>query len=95
MQPPYRKMGWHASDTHGLIVHGLPGAGGPPARRAGRGIAQFLEILDEGRVAISALAVGCIQACLELSPRYAQDRKAFGKPIGANQGSPSRWPTSR
>ena len=47
---------------------------------------QFLSILDDGRIAIAALAVGAIQSCLELSTQYAKDRNAFGKPIGANQG---------
>lgn len=86
VMPPYRKLGWHASDTHGLSFVGcrVPEASLLGVR--GRGFAQFLEILDEGRIAISALAVGCIQACLEHSLRYAQDRRAFGRPIGANQG---------
>jgi short/branched chain acyl-CoA dehydrogenase len=86
VQPPYRKMGWHASDTHGLT---FTDARVPEANllgERGRGFAQFLQILDEGRIAISALAVGCIQACLEHCTRYAQDRHAFGRPIGANQG---------
>jgi short-chain 2-methylacyl-CoA dehydrogenase len=51
----------------------------------GAGFRQFLAILDEGRIAIAALAVGTIQACLEHSVRYAQDRHAFGRPIGRNQ----------
>jgi butyryl-CoA dehydrogenase len=84
--PPYRKMGWHASDTHGLVFTDcrVPQANLLGVR--GRGFAQFLEILDEGRVAIAALAVGCIQSCLDHSVRYAQDRNAFGRPIGSNQG---------
>jgi butyryl-CoA dehydrogenase len=86
VQPPYRKMGWHASDTHGLTLADcrVPEANLLGVR--GQGFAQFLRILDEGRVAISALAVGCIQACLDHSLRYAQDRSAFGRPIGSNQG---------
>jgi butyryl-CoA dehydrogenase len=52
----------------------------------GRGIAQFLQILDEGRILIAALAVGCIQACLEASSGYASTRQAFGRPISVNQG---------
>jgi butyryl-CoA dehydrogenase len=51
----------------------------------GRGFAQFLEILDEGRVAISALACGVIRCCLEEATAYAKERHAFGRPIGANQ----------
>ena len=84
--PPYRKMGWHASDTHGLTFTGARVPEGNLLGQRGRGFAQFLQILDEGRIAISALAVGCIQACLEHCTRYSLDRHAFGRPIGANQG---------
>jgi short-chain 2-methylacyl-CoA dehydrogenase len=52
----------------------------------GRGYAQFLATLDDGRVAIAALAVGCIQACLDASLQYAGDRQTFGVPIGRKQG---------
>jgi butyryl-CoA dehydrogenase len=86
VQAPYRKMGWHASDTHGLSFVDCRVPADNLLGERGRGFAQFLEILDEGRIAIAALAVGCIQACLDHSVRYAQDRNAFGKPIGANQG---------
>jgi butyryl-CoA dehydrogenase len=86
VQPPYRKMGWHASDTHGLTFTDCRVPEANLLGERGRGFAQFLQILDEGRIAIAAVAVGCIQACLDHSVRYAQDRNAFGKPIGANQG---------
>jgi butyryl-CoA dehydrogenase len=85
VQPPYRKMGWHASDTHGLTFDSCRVPAGNLLGARGRGFAQFLSILDDGRVAIAALAVGAIEACLELSTQYAKDRNAFGKPIGANQ----------
>ena len=52
----------------------------------GRGFAQFLATLDDGRVAIAALAVGCIQACLDMSRQYANERTTFGVPIGQKQG---------
>ena len=83
--PPYRKMGWHASDTHGLTFSECRVPAGNLLGERGRGFAQFLSILDDGRIAIAALAVGAIEACLELSTQYAKDRNAFGKPIGANQ----------
>lgn len=85
VQPPYRKMGWHASDTHGLSFTDcrVPEANLLGGR--GRGFAQFLQTLDEGRIAIAALAVGVIRCCLDESVRYANDRSAFGRPIGANQ----------
>jgi alkylation response protein AidB-like acyl-CoA dehydrogenase len=53
--------------------------------RRGDGFRQFLAVLDDGRIAISALAVGLAQACLEVSLRYASERHTFGKPIGARQ----------
>ncbi len=52
----------------------------------GRGYAQFLATLDDGRVAISALSVGCIQACLDMAVAYAGERQTFGGPIGRKQG---------
>ena len=85
VQPPYRKMGWHASDTHGLTFDGCRVPAANLLGERGRGFAQFLSILDDGRIAIAALAVGAIESCLALSTQYAKDRTAFGKPIGANQ----------
>jgi short-chain 2-methylacyl-CoA dehydrogenase len=83
--PPYRKMGWHASDTHGLVFNGCRVPADHLLGDRGAGFRQFLSILDEGRVAIAALAVGAIQACLDHGVRYANERQAFGRPIGANQ----------
>jgi short-chain 2-methylacyl-CoA dehydrogenase len=85
VEPPYRKMGWHASDTHGLRLEGCRVPGANLLGEPGRGLAQFLAILDDGRVAIAALAVGLAQACLEHSVAYARQRQAFGGPIGRFQ----------
>ena len=85
VQPPYRKMGWHASDTHGLTFTDCAVPEDHLLGVRGNGFRQFLAILDEGRIAIAALAVGTLQACLDLSVQYAKDRHAFGRPIGANQ----------
>ncbi len=85
VQPPYRKMGWHASDTHGLTFTGCRVPAENLLGERGRGFSQFLSILDEGRVAIAAMALGTIEACLELSTQYAKDRNAFGQPIGSYQ----------
>ena len=85
VQPPYRKMGWHASDTHGLTFTDCRVPAENLLGERGRGFAQFLHILDEGRVAIAALAVGAIESCLAHSTQYAKDRKAFGRAIGTNQ----------
>ncbi len=85
VQPPYRKMGWHASDTHGLTFTDCAVPEDHLLGTRGQGFRQFLSVLDEGRIAIAALAVGVIQACLDHSVQYAKDREAFGRPIGANQ----------
>jgi short/branched chain acyl-CoA dehydrogenase len=85
VEPAYRKMGWHASDTHGLRLEGCRVPEANLLGERGRGLAQFLAILDEGRIAIAAVAVGMAQACLEHSVAYAKERHAFGGPIGRNQ----------
>ena len=85
-EPAYDKLGWHCSDTHPLTFTDARVPEGNLLGERGRGFAQFLATLDDGRIAISALAVGCIQACLDHCLQYAQDRHAFGQPIGANQG---------
>lgn len=82
----YDKLGWHASDTHPLSFEDVRVPEANLLGDRGRGYAQFLATLDDGRVAIAALAVGCIQACLDLSVEYSLDRQTFGGPIGRKQG---------
>src|SRR3954452_13110622 len=86
VEPAYDKLGWHASDTHGLTFTDCRVPEANLLGDRGRGYAQFLATLDDGRVAIAALAVGCIQACLDHSVRYAGERQTFGVPIGRKQG---------
>ncbi len=86
VEAAYDKLGWNASDTHPLS---FTDARVPEANllgERGRGFAQFLATLDDGRVAIAALAVGCIQACVDMSVEYAGQRQTFGGPIGRKQG---------
>jgi short-chain 2-methylacyl-CoA dehydrogenase len=85
-EPAYHKLGWHASDTHPLSFEDVRVPEANLLGERGRGFAQFLAILDDGRVAIAALAVGCIQACLDMSLQYAGERQTFGVPIGRKQG---------
>jgi short-chain 2-methylacyl-CoA dehydrogenase len=82
----YDKLGWHASDTHPLSFEDARVPEANLLGERGRGYAQFLATLDDGRVAIAALAVGCIQACLDMSVQYAGERQTFGGPIGRKQG---------
>jgi butyryl-CoA dehydrogenase len=85
-EPAYDKLGWHASDTHAVTLEDVRIPEGYLLGERGRGYAQFLATLDDGRIAIAALAVGCIQACLDASLQYAGERTSFGVPIGRKQG---------
>ncbi|MBK8077559.1 MAG: acyl-CoA dehydrogenase family protein [Kineosporiaceae bacterium] len=85
VEAPYRKLGWHSSDTHGLAFAGCRVPAANLLGTRGGGLRQFLATLDDGRIAISALALGLSRACLEASVEYAGTRTAFGRPIGSNQ----------
>jgi alkylation response protein AidB-like acyl-CoA dehydrogenase len=85
VEPAYDKLGWHISDTHGLTFQDCRVPAANLLGERGRGYAQFLATLDDGRIAISALAVGLAQACLDHSLRYANERHTFGAPIGSRQ----------
>jgi short/branched chain acyl-CoA dehydrogenase len=80
--PGYSKVGWCASDTHELHFDDCRVPAANLLGERGRGFAQFLATLDEGRVAIAALSVGLAQGCVDESLKYAAQRHAFGKPIG-------------
>ncbi|MEU3900713.1 acyl-CoA dehydrogenase family protein [Streptomyces sp. NPDC045251] len=82
---PYSKVGWNASDTHELHFDDVRVPLANLVGEEGRGYAQFLRILDEGRIAIAALGTGLAQGCVDESLAYARSRQAFGRPIGANQ----------
>jgi short-chain 2-methylacyl-CoA dehydrogenase len=81
----YSKVGWAASDTRELFFDDCRVPAENLLGERGRGYAQFLSILDEGRVAIAALSVGLAQGCVDESVRYAREREAFGSPIGSYQ----------
>ena len=86
VEPAYDKLGWHSSDTHPLTFEGARVPEANLLGERGRGFGQFLATLDDGRVAIAALAVGCIEACLAVSVEYAGQRQTMGGPIGRKQG---------
>jgi alkylation response protein AidB-like acyl-CoA dehydrogenase len=81
----YSKVGWCASDTRELSFDGCRVPEANLLGQRGRGYAQFLATLDEGRVAIAALSVGLSQGCIDESVRYVREREAFGGPIGRFQ----------
>jgi short/branched chain acyl-CoA dehydrogenase len=85
IDPPYRKLGWHASDTHGLTFEECRVPEENLLGERGKGYAQFLSTLEAGRIAIGALSVGLAQACLDHSLAYAKERTSFGVSISKHQ----------
>jgi alkylation response protein AidB-like acyl-CoA dehydrogenase len=85
VEPAYDKLGWHISDTHGLTFDDCIVPEANLLGEQGRGFQQFLTVLDDGRIAIAALAVGLAQGCLDVCLKYAQQRHTFGAPIGSRQ----------
>ena len=86
IEPAYHKLGWHASDTHGITMEGVRVPDANLLGKPGDGFRNFLRILDDGRIAISALALGCARAAFEMALDYAKQRNTFGGPIGRFQG---------
>jgi short-chain 2-methylacyl-CoA dehydrogenase len=84
-EPAYSKVGWNASDTHPLSFDDVRVPAENLLGERGRGYANFLRILDEGRVAIAALSVGAAQGCVDECVKYAKQREAFGAAIGTYQ----------
>ncbi|MCL6440228.1 MAG: acyl-CoA dehydrogenase family protein [Thermoleophilum sp.] len=83
--PPYRKMGWNASDTRPLAFDGARVPEDHLLGERGAGFRQFLATLDGGRISVSALAVGLAQGAFDEALAYARERQAFGKPISKFQ----------
>jgi butyryl-CoA dehydrogenase len=83
--PEYSKVGWCASDTRELSFSGCRVPAENLLGERGRGYAQFLQILDDGRVAIAALATGLAQGCVDECVKYAGQREAFGRRLEQHQ----------
>jgi alkylation response protein AidB-like acyl-CoA dehydrogenase len=82
---PYSKVGWTFSDTRELVFSDVRVPAANLLGRLGRGYAQFLSVLAEGRIAVSAMATGLAQGCVDESVRYARERETFGRPLGKHQ----------
>ncbi len=84
---PYRKLGWHASDTHELCFQECRVPAGNLLGAEGGGLGQFFRTLEAGRVAIAALAVGVAQACLDACLEYSRRRRQFGRSLSQFQAT--------
>ncbi|HEX9066026.1 MAG TPA: acyl-CoA dehydrogenase family protein [Streptosporangiaceae bacterium] len=81
----YSKVGWCASDTRELSLADCRVPAASLLGEQGRGYAQFLRILDEGRIAIAAIGAGLAQGCVDQCLGYAAERSAFGHHLGHYQ----------
>ncbi|WP_248242150.1 acyl-CoA dehydrogenase family protein [Microbacterium kunmingense] len=86
VEPGYDKVGWRASDTHPLSFTDVRVPVSHLLGEEGRGFANFLHILDEGRIAIAALSTGAAEGCLEAAVEYASTRTVFAAPLSSRQG---------
>ena len=84
-EPAYDKVGWNSSDTHPLTFADARVPAENLLGEEGRGYANFLSILDEGRIAIAAVATGAAQGCVDESVKYAKERESMGQKIGSFQ----------
>ncbi|MEJ1087588.1 acyl-CoA dehydrogenase family protein [Microbacterium sp. Mu-80] len=87
VEPAYDKVGWNASDTHPLTLADARVPAGNLLGERGTGFRNFLSILDEGRIAIAALATGAAEGCLEAAVDYARQRTVFGAPLSTRQNA--------
>ncbi len=87
VEAPYDKVGWNASDTHPLTFTGARVPAGNLLGARGAGFRGFLSILDEGRIAIAALATGAAEGCLEAAVEYAKSRTVFGSALATRQNA--------
>jgi short-chain 2-methylacyl-CoA dehydrogenase len=81
----YKKMGWRASDTRELSFADASVPEENLLGERGKGLKQFLKILDGGRISVAALSVGLAMGAYDEALKYSKERQQFGKPISKFQ----------
>jgi alkylation response protein AidB-like acyl-CoA dehydrogenase len=84
--PPYRKLGLHASNTAELILDNVRVPAANLLGEAGMGFVNTMQVLEGGRIAMAAMAVGLAQGALDQALRYMKERSAFGKTLAEFNG---------
>ena len=79
------KMGIHGAHSAQLSFSDMRVPRANLLLEEGQGFKVAMKTLDGGRIGIAAQAIGIARASLEASLKYAQERKAFGRPIASNQ----------
>ena len=81
----YNKMGWRASDTRELAFQDAVVPVENLLGERGKGLHQFLTILDGGRISVAALSVGLAMGAYDEALKYAKERHQFGQAISKFQ----------
>jgi len=84
-EKPYKKLGWHASDTHGLVFDNCRVPKENLLGERGKGFKQLLKVLDGGRVSVAAIGLGLTQGCLEMCLNHAKQTMEAGQPLSRQQ----------
>ena len=80
------KLGIHTSNTCDIAFDNVRVSAAALLGEEGTGFSNALTALTGGRIGIAAQACGILAACLDESVKFAKERTAFGKPIGAYEG---------
>ena len=83
---PYRKLGLHAYDTAELIFEDARVPADQVLGTEGQGFVQAMQVLEGGRIAMAAMAVGIAQAAVDAAVKYMKQRTAFGKTLAEFNG---------
>jgi alkylation response protein AidB-like acyl-CoA dehydrogenase len=79
------KLGMRGSDTAQLLMENVRIPKGNVLGEIGLGFKNFMQTLDGGRISIAALSLGLAEGAHDVATAYANERQAFGKPIGQQQ----------
>ena len=82
---PYKKMGLRGSETGGLVFDDVELSDDDVVGEVGQGFIQAMQTLELGRIGMCHFAIGIADAAFDAACRYAEERKAFGKPIAKLQ----------
>jgi len=83
---PYRKLGLHASNTAELVFDNVAVPGANLLGELNMGFVNTMQVLEGGRIAMAAMAVGIAQAALDQALVYMKQRRAFGKTLAEFNG---------
>ena len=81
-----KKMGIRGSPTVELVFDNCEVPAENLLGNEGEGFKIAMKVLDNSRPGIAAQALGIAAGALDYAANYAQERMAFGKPIGQQQG---------